>query len=173
MPTWPWQAESLADVGRSLERWVAGAVVRTYAQRRLRDLALATSSFRVINALSDEEHPCQALADCLTLKERWGETRGRRVAFVGDGGNVATSFAQAAAMLGITVHVASPEGFELPAEGRRGRRARWPAAEPSSGAFAIRAPRCAMSTPSTRTSGPRWARRRRSPSAGACSVRTR
>ncbi|MCE2514272.1 MAG: ornithine carbamoyltransferase [Acidobacteria bacterium] len=107
--------ESLADVGRSLERWVAGAVVRTYAQRRLQDLALATTDFRVINALSDEEHPCQALADCLTLKERWGDTRGRTVAFVGDGGNVATSFAQAAAMLGITVHIASPEGFELPA----------------------------------------------------------
>ncbi len=106
--------ESLADVGRSLERWVAGAVVRTYAQSRLTELALATTGFRVINALSDEEHPCQALADCLTLKERWGDTQGRRVAFVGDGGNVATSFAQAAAMLGITVHIASPEGFELP-----------------------------------------------------------
>ena len=51
--------ESLADVGRSLERWVAGAVVRTYEQSRLRDLALATTSFRVINALSNEEHPCR------------------------------------------------------------------------------------------------------------------
>ena len=106
--------ESLADVGRSLERWVSGAVVRTYEQTRLRDLALATTRFRVINALSNEEHPCQALADCLTLRERWGETDGRSVAFVGDGNNVATSFAQAATMLGISVHVASPEGFELP-----------------------------------------------------------
>ncbi len=106
--------ESLADVGRSLERWVSGAVVRTYEQARLRDLALATTDFRVINALSNEEHPCQALADCLTLQERWGETDGRSVAFVGDGNNVATSFAQAATMLGISVHVASPEGFELP-----------------------------------------------------------
>ena len=116
--------ESLADVGRSLERWVAGAVVRTYAQHRLTELALATTSFRVINALSDDEHPCQALADCLTLKERWGDTHGRTVAFVGDGGNVARSFAQAAAMLGITVHVATPEGFELPGSGRRRRGAR-------------------------------------------------
>lgn len=106
--------ESLADVGRSLERWVAGAVVRTYEQSRLYDLALATSTFRVINALSNEEHPCQALADCLTLKERWDDPRGRTVAFVGDGNNVVTSFAQAAVMLGIHVRVASPDGFELP-----------------------------------------------------------
>ena len=108
--------ESLADVGRSLERWVAGAVVRTYEQSRLRDLALATTSFRVINALSNEEHPCQALADCLTLRERWDDPRGRTVAFVGDGNNVATSFAQAAVMLGIHVRVASPDGFDLPPE---------------------------------------------------------
>ena len=107
--------ESLGDVGRSLERWVAGAVVRTYEQTRLTDLALATSNFRVINALSNEEHPCQALADCLTLQERWGKTSGRTVAFVGDGNNVATSFAQAVTMLGIHVNIASPDGFELPA----------------------------------------------------------
>ena len=108
------QRESLADVGRSLERWVAGAVVRTFEQSRLVDLATATRDLRVVNALSNDEHPCQALADCLTLRERWGDVRGRTVAFVGDGNNVATSFAQAATMLGITVHVASPEGFDLP-----------------------------------------------------------
>ena len=106
--------ESLADVGRTLERWVSGAVVRTYEQARLVDLAKATRTLRVINALSNEEHPCQALADCLTLQERWGTMTGRRIAFVGDGNNVATSFAQAATMLGASVHVASPEGFELP-----------------------------------------------------------
>ena len=106
--------ESLADVGRSLERWVSGAIVRTFEQARLVDLAKATHQLRIINALSNEEHPCQALADCLTLQERWGSVAGRRVAFVGDGNNVATSFIQAATMLGISVHVASPEGFELP-----------------------------------------------------------
>jgi len=106
--------ESLADVGRSLERWVEGAVVRTYAQSRLVDLASATKELRVVNALSNEQHPCQALADCLTLREAWGDVRGRRVAFVGDGNNVVTSFAHAATMLGISVHVASPDGFELP-----------------------------------------------------------
>ena len=105
--------ESLADVGRSLERWVHGAVVRTFDQSRIIDLAMATRELRVINALSNEEHPCQALADCMTLQERWGVVRGRRVAFLGDGNNVATSFVHAAAMLGITVHVASPDGFEL------------------------------------------------------------
>jgi len=109
------QRESLADVGRSLERWVAGAVVRTFKQAQLTDLAMATSTLRVINALTNEEHPCQALADCLTLQERWGEVCGKTVAFIGDGNNVATSLAQAATMLGINVHVASPEGFELPA----------------------------------------------------------
>ena len=106
--------ESLADVGRSLERWVAGAVVRTYEQSRLVELAAAATGLRVVNALSNEQHPCQALADCLTLQEVWGDVGGRRVAFVGDGNNVATSFAQAATMLGISVHVASPDGFDLP-----------------------------------------------------------
>ena len=108
------QRESLADVGRSLERWVEGAVVRTHEQTRLVELAKSTRTLRVVNALSNEEHPCQALADCLTLQECWGNVRGRRVAFVGDGNNVATSFVQAAGMLGISVNVASPEGFELP-----------------------------------------------------------
>ena len=106
--------ESLADVGRSLERWVAGAVVRTYEQARLTDLALATNTFRVINALSNEEHPCQALADCLTLREHWKTLPGKTLAFIGDGNNVATSLVQAALMLGVNVHVASPQGFDLP-----------------------------------------------------------
>ncbi|SVC25166.1 uncharacterized protein METZ01_LOCUS278020, partial [marine metagenome] len=67
--------ESLADVGRSLERWVEGAIVRTFDQARIVDLAMATRKLRVINALSNDEHPCQALADCLTLQERWGTLR--------------------------------------------------------------------------------------------------
>jgi ornithine carbamoyltransferase len=106
--------ESLADVARNLERWVYAAVVRTYAQDRLAEFAAAAPRLRVLNALTNEEHPCQALADCLTLVEAWGTLRGRTVAFVGDGNNVATSLAQAAVMLGAAVRVASPEGFELP-----------------------------------------------------------
>ncbi|CAN5525575.1 ornithine carbamoyltransferase [soil metagenome] len=106
--------ETIADVARNLERWVFGAVVRTYAQARLEAFAAAAPSLRVVNALTDEEHPCQALADCMTLLERWGSLRGRTLTFVGDGNNVATSLAQAALMLGAHVRVATPAGFELP-----------------------------------------------------------
>jgi ornithine carbamoyltransferase len=110
--------ETIADVARNLERWVSAAIVRTFAQARLEEFAAAAPRLRVVNALTDEEHPCQALADCLTLIERWGTLRGRTIAYVGDGNNVATSLAQAAAMLGATVRVASPEGFELSARVR-------------------------------------------------------
>src|SRR4051794_11328064 len=106
--------ESIGDVARNLERWVFAAVVRTYAQDRLAEFAAAAPRLRVVNALTNEEHPCQALADCLTLVEAWGTLRGRTIAFVGDGNNVATSLAQAAVMLGAHVRVASPRGFELP-----------------------------------------------------------
>ena len=100
--------ESIEDVARNLERWVFGVVVRTFAQERLQRFAAAAPSLRVVNALTDEEHPCQALADCQTLLERWGSLEGRKIAFVGDGNNVAASLAQAVAMLGGTVVVASP-----------------------------------------------------------------
>ena len=105
--------ESIEDVARNLERWVYGVVIRTFAQARLERFAAAAPRLRVVNALTDEEHPCQALADCQTLLERWGTLRDRTVAFVGDGNNVAASLAQAVAMLGGTVVVASPEGYVL------------------------------------------------------------
>ena len=110
--------ESIEDVARNLERWVYGVVIRTFGQDRLRRFAAAAPSLRVVNALTDEEHPCQALADCQTMIERWGTLRGRTVAFVGDGNNVAASLAHAVAMLGGTVVVASPKGFELQARVR-------------------------------------------------------
>jgi ornithine carbamoyltransferase len=103
-----------ADVARNLERWVAAVVVRTFAQRRLEEFAVAAPRLAVINALTDEEHPCQALADYLTLGEHWGSLPGRTVAFVGDGNNVATSLAHAGLMLGVNVHVAAPPGYTLP-----------------------------------------------------------
>jgi ornithine carbamoyltransferase len=106
--------ETVADVARNLERWVYGAVIRTFAQAKLEQFAAAAPGLRVVNALTDEEHPCQALADCLTMIEKWGDLRGRTIAFIGDGNNVAASLAQAAAMLGARVRVASPGGFELP-----------------------------------------------------------
>jgi ornithine carbamoyltransferase len=105
--------ETMADVARNLERWVAGVVIRTFAQDRLEAFASAAPRLKVVNALTDEEHPCQALADCLTLLERWGGLRGRTITFAGDGNNVAASLAQAAVMLGAHVRVATPEGFEL------------------------------------------------------------
>ncbi len=106
--------ETIEDVARNLERWVFGLVMRTFAQSTLERIAAAAPALRVVNALTDEEHPCQALADCQTLLERLGSLQGRVVAFVGDGNNVAASLAQAVAMLGGTVVVASPAGYEVP-----------------------------------------------------------
>jgi ornithine carbamoyltransferase len=106
--------ETIEDVARNFERWVFGLVIRTFAQNRIRQLAAAAPRLRVVNALSDQEHPCQALADVMTLIERWGTLRGRTVAFVGDGNNVAASLAQAVTMLGGNFVIASPRGFELP-----------------------------------------------------------
>jgi len=106
--------ESLADVARNLERWVSCAVLRTFDHRVLAEFASVAPRLHVVNALSDQEHPCQALADMLTLRDQWSTLAGRRVAFVGDGNNVATSLTHAAAMLGVTVHLANPAGYELP-----------------------------------------------------------
>jgi ornithine carbamoyltransferase len=77
--------------------------------------ANAAPGLCVINGLTDEEHPCQALADVLTLQEVWGSLRGRTVAFVGDGNNVATSLVHAGMLTGLHVRMATPHGYELPA----------------------------------------------------------
>jgi len=106
--------EPVADVARNLERWVDAIVVRTFSQDLLQEFAAAATRLHVINALTDQEHPCQAIADFLTLQERLGQLRGRTIAYVGDGNNVATSLAHAAAMLGVHVHIASPEPYQLP-----------------------------------------------------------
>jgi ornithine carbamoyltransferase len=105
--------ESAADVARNLERWVDAVVIRTFAQQVLEEFAVAAPRLRVVNALTDEEHPCQAVADLLTLQERLGTLAGRTIAYVGDGNNVATSLAQAAVMMGLHVHLASPDGYVL------------------------------------------------------------
>ena len=89
-------------------------VIRTFAQEKAATLAAAGRQLHVINALTDEEHPCQALADAFTLRERWGDCRGRTVAFVGDGNNVATSLAHVTSHARRHLHVASPAGYELP-----------------------------------------------------------
>jgi ornithine carbamoyltransferase len=108
------QREPVADIARSLERWVDAVVVRTFSHKRLEEFAASARRLHVVNALTDDEHPCQILADCLALRERWGTLRGRTIAFVGDGNNVATSLAYAAAKLGLNLHVASPDGYHLP-----------------------------------------------------------
>jgi ornithine carbamoyltransferase len=106
--------EPAADVARNLERWVDAVVIRTFSQDVLQEFANAAPRLHVVNALTDREHPCQAIADFLTLQEHVGPVRGRTIAYVGDGNNVATSLAHAAAMLGVHVHVASPEPYQLP-----------------------------------------------------------
>src|SRR5204863_2523326 len=67
--------EAVADVARNLERWVDAVVIRTFSQQLLQEFAAAARQLHVVNALTDEEHPCQAVADCLTLRERWGSLR--------------------------------------------------------------------------------------------------
>src|SRR5262245_28123649 len=108
------QREPVADIARSLERWVDAVVVRTFSHQRLEEFAASAPRLHVINALTDDEHPCQIMADMLALYERWGSLRGRTIAFVGDGNNVATSLAYACASLGVNLHIASPDGYQLP-----------------------------------------------------------
>jgi len=106
--------EPIEDVARNLERWVHALVVRTFAQDKVETFARSAARMPVINALTDEHHPLQAIADVLTMRERWGRGPGRTVAYVGDGNNVATSLAHAACMAGVSVHVATPAGYDLP-----------------------------------------------------------
>jgi ornithine carbamoyltransferase len=105
--------EPVVDVARNLERWVDAVIIRTFAHSLVEEFAAAARRLHVINALTDAEHPCQAIADFVTLQERWGSLKGRTIAYIGDGNNVATSLAHAAAMLGVNMHVASPEPYQL------------------------------------------------------------
>jgi ornithine carbamoyltransferase len=109
------QREPVADVARALSRYVHGIVARTYAHQTLIDLA-ESAEVPVINALSDEGHPCQALADVLTIQEKKGTLEGVKVSYIGDGNNVAVSLATAATLAGAHVTVASPPGYQLPEE---------------------------------------------------------
>jgi ornithine carbamoyltransferase len=104
------RGETVADTGAVLGRYVQAIVVRTFGQARLEELA-AASGLPVINALTDEEHPCQALADLLTVKDAFGSFAGRILTYVGDGNNVAHSLLLAAASVGLGVRVAHPEGY--------------------------------------------------------------
>ncbi len=106
------ERETPADVARVLSRYVDCIAARTFKTETVTELA-EFASVPVINALSEGEHPCQALADLLTVREKKGGLRGLTLAFIGDGNNVANSLGLAAAMSGMHFRIASPEGFEL------------------------------------------------------------
>jgi ornithine carbamoyltransferase len=105
------EREAIKDVARNLERWVHGIVARTFAHESVLELA-ANATIPVINALTDLYHPCQALADCFTLHEKFGDLKGLKLAFVGDGNNVCHSLMVLGAKLGASVRVATPPGYE-------------------------------------------------------------
>jgi ornithine carbamoyltransferase len=105
------QRESLYDVSRNLERWFSCIVARTFSHQAVLTLA-EYASVPVINALTDEEHPCQALADLFTLQEKWGELQGKKMIFVWDGNNVCSSLIHAAALSGMSLTVISPESHQ-------------------------------------------------------------
>ena len=105
------RGESIADTARSLSGYCAAIVIRTFSQETVDELA-RWADVPVVNALSDEHHPCQALADVLTIEEEFGDIAGRRLAFVGDGGdNVAHSLLEVAALSGLDVTIACPPEY--------------------------------------------------------------
>lgn len=116
------RGETIADTARVLSRYLSAVTIRTFAQATVEDLA-ANSTIPIVNALTDEHHPCQALADVMTLEEEFGTLGGLRLAYVGDGDNVCHSLAQAAALGGFRLVVATPAGYEpdaaIVAEARR------------------------------------------------------
>ena len=109
------EREPVKDVARVLSRMVQGIAVRASAHATVAELA-RYASVPVVNALSNDEHPCQALADLLTLRERFGSLRGLRLVYVGDGNNVARSLAYASVLSGIDLVIAAPAGYELPVD---------------------------------------------------------
>jgi ornithine carbamoyltransferase len=106
--------ESIADVARVLSGYVDGIMARVFDHQHVLDLA-KYASVPVINGLSDDRHPCQAMADILTLYEHFGDLRGRKFAFIGDGNNVAASSLMACAHFGMDFAIATPQGYELSA----------------------------------------------------------
>jgi len=109
------EREPTKDVARNLDRWTQGIVARVFSQDTVQELA-QWAHVPVINALSDLYHPCQALADVQTIKERFGRWEGLKLAFVGDGNNVAHSLMLTAGRLGMHVAVATPKGYEPKAQ---------------------------------------------------------
>jgi ornithine carbamoyltransferase len=107
------ERETIPDVARNLERWVDVVMARTFSHQLVLDLA-KWGKMPVINGLTDEEHPVQAMADFLTIREVFGRLKGVNVAYVGDGNNVAVSLIHAAGLSGANITIATPKGFEPP-----------------------------------------------------------
>lgn len=105
------RGESIPDTAKTLSRFLSAVAIRTSAHERIEEFA-SNASIPVINALTDLHHPCQALADVLTVKERMGRLKGIRMAYIGDGNNVANSLIEAAAVTGMDIVIACPEGYE-------------------------------------------------------------
>ena len=105
------EREPTRDIAKNLERWVQGIIARVFAQETLEELA-QNASVPVINALSDRFHPCQALADFLTIEERFSGLRGLKLAYVGDGNNMCHSLITFAARTGVNMRIATPAGYE-------------------------------------------------------------
>lgn len=105
------RGEPIADTARVLSRYVHGIMIRTFAHAELEELARC-GTIPVINGLTDHSHPCQVLADLFTVREALGTWEGKRVAWVGDGNNMANSWLEAAAVLGFELRLACPEGYE-------------------------------------------------------------
>ncbi len=105
------RGEDIKDTARVLSRYLDGLVIRTYSHNEVEELA-KYSSFPVINALTDYSHPCQVLADFQTIYEVFGKLEGLKMAYIGDGNNMANTLLVGCAMMGIDISVASPEGYE-------------------------------------------------------------
>jgi len=109
------RGEPIADTARVLSRYVQGIMIRTFAHQDVVELA-EYASVPIINGLTDLSHPCQILADVLTMQQHLGGVRGKTVAWIGDGNNMANSWMEAAAHLGFTLRLACPEGYDPDAQ---------------------------------------------------------
>ncbi|WP_404335715.1 ornithine carbamoyltransferase [Planococcus rifietoensis] len=109
------RGETIADTARVLSGYLDGLMIRTFHQSAVEELA-KFSSIPVINGLTDDYHPCQVLADLMTLIEHFGELKGRKLAYIGDGNNMANSLMIGAAKVGLDIAIAAPKGYEPQAE---------------------------------------------------------
>lgn len=107
------KSESIEDTARVLSRYVDAIVIRTFSQKDVVDLA-AAASVPVINALTDDDHPCQGVTDVFTFRERLPKAMGGKLTYLGDGNNVAVSLAEAGVMAGLRICLCTPEGFDVP-----------------------------------------------------------